>query len=179
MQSEHAMLLFQDENGLDHPEATMLDPGASAFLSGFGPFKRYVQHLSEIGYPVNTIRFARCERQFQVGGEPSSKARWTVDLPVMIDGQYGTIQCYLVPGNTPMLMGRPVIEALRMSIDFSGKRVRFGSFPSQSVLIGRRGECLLSLTAGMDSTAEPRKVNFSLNIAVEVPGSHLHLQDFN
>ena len=173
------MLLFQDENGLDHPEATMLDPGASAFLSGFGPFKRYVQYLSEIGYPVNTIRFARCERQFQFGGDASSKARWTVDLPVMIDGQYGTIQCYLVPGNTPMLMGRPVIEALHMSIDFSGKRVRFGNSPWQSVLIGRHGEYLLSLTAGMDSTAEPTKVNFSLNIAEEVPGSQLHLQDFN
>ena len=179
LQAEQAMLLFQDENGLDHPEATMLDPGASAFLSGFGPFKRYVQHLSEIGYPVNTIRFARCERQFQFGGDASSKARWTVDLPVMIDGQYGTIQCYLVPGNTPMLMGRPVIEALHMSIDFSGKRVRFGNSPWQSVLIGRHGEYLLSLTAGMDSAAEPTKVNFSLNIAEEVPGSHLHLQDFN
>ena len=39
LQSEHAMLLFQDENGIDHPEATMLDSGASAFLSGFGPLQ--------------------------------------------------------------------------------------------------------------------------------------------
>ena len=68
--------------GIEHPEATMLDPGASAFLSGYGPFKRYVGH----GYPVNTIRFARCERLFQFGGDASSQARWTVNLPVMIDG---------------------------------------------------------------------------------------------
>ena len=33
-----------DEHGQDHPEATMLDAGASAFLSGYGPFKRYVVH---------------------------------------------------------------------------------------------------------------------------------------
>lgn len=32
--------LFQEQRGLDHPEATMLDPGASAFLSGYGPFRQ-------------------------------------------------------------------------------------------------------------------------------------------
>ena len=100
--AETALVLFQDEHRQDHPEATMLDPGASAFLSGYGPFWRYVEHLSELGYPMNTIRFARCERNFQFGGDASSSARWTVDLPVIIDGQYGTIQCCLIPGNTSM-----------------------------------------------------------------------------
>ena len=127
--SESALVQFQDIHGAEHPEATMLDPGASAFLSGYGPFKRYVEHLSDLGYPVNTIRFARCERLFQFGGDASSQARWTVNLPVMIDGSFGTIQCYLVPGNTPLLMGRPVIEALHMGINFSGKQVRFGTSP--------------------------------------------------
>ena len=82
--SEAALVQFQDVHGAEHPEATMLDPGASAFLSGYGPFKRYVEHLSDLGYPVNTIRFARCERLFQFGGDASSQARWTVNLPVMI-----------------------------------------------------------------------------------------------
>ena len=177
--SESALVQFQDIHGVEHPEATMLDPGASAFLSGYGPFKRYVEHLNDLGYPVNTIRFARCERLFQFGGDASSQARWTVNLPVMIDDSFGTIQCYLVPGNTPLLMGRPVIEALHMGIDFSGKQVRFGNSPWQPVLQGRHGEYLLSLTAGMDTVPDPTKTIFELNIAEEVPGSHLYLQDFN
>ena len=98
--SEAALVQFM--HGAEHPEATMLDPGASAFLSGSGPFKRYVEHLTDLGYPVNTIRFARCERLFQFRGDASSQARWTVNLPAMIDGSFGTIQCYLVPGNTPL-----------------------------------------------------------------------------
>lgn len=71
----------------------------------------------------------------------------------MIDGP-------LVPGNTPMLMGRPVIEALHMGIDFSQKRIRFGSSPWHFVL-------------------GPTKALFSLHIAEVTPGSHLHFEDFN
>ena len=179
VQTEHALVLFQDEYGDERPDATMLDPGASAFLSGYGPFKRYVDHLNSMNYPVNTIRFARCERQFHFGGDASSQSGWTVDLPVMLDGKYGTIQCYLVPGNTPMLMGRPVIEALHMGIDFSQKQIRFGRSPWQPVLVGKHGEYLLSLTAGMEHVPDPTKSLFTLHIAEEVPGSHLHLEDFN
>ena len=98
LQNETALVLFQDEMGTDRPDATMLDPGASAFLCGYGPFGRYLSHLHSMNYPINTIRFARCDRQFRFGGDASSRASWTVDLPVMIDGQFGTIQCYLVPG---------------------------------------------------------------------------------
>ena len=97
----------------------------------------------------------------------------------MIDGQFGTIQCYLVPGNTPMLMGRPVIEALHMGIDFSQKRIRFGRSPWTSVLVGSHGEYLLSLTTGMEEVPDPTKALFSLRIAEETPGSHLHFEDFN
>ena len=177
--AEKALVLFQDEHGEERPDATMLDPGASAFLSGYGPFKRYLDHLSSLNYPVNTIRFARCDRQFHFGGDASSQARWTVDLPVMLDDRFGTIQCYLVPGNTPMLMGRPVIEALQMGIDFSQKQIRFGNSPWHPVLVGKHGEYLLSLTNGMEHVPDPTKSLFALQIAEEVPGSHLHLSDFN
>ena len=179
LQNETALVLFQDEMGTDRPDATMLDPGASAFLCGYGPFGCYLSQLHSMNYPINTIRFARCDRQFHFGGDASSRASWTVDLPVMIDGQFGTIQCYLVPGNTPMLMGRPVIEALHMGIDFSQKRIRFGRSPWTSVLVGSHGEYLLSLTTGMEEVPDPTKALFSLRIAEETPGSHLHFEDFN
>ena len=37
----------------------MLDPGASAFLCGYGPFNRYVEHLRSIGFPLERLEFAR------------------------------------------------------------------------------------------------------------------------
>ena len=76
-------------------------------------------------------------------------------------------------------MGRPVIEALHMGIDFSLKRIRFGQAPWQPVLVGKHGEYLLSLTTGMEQVPDPTKSLFSLHIAEEIPGSHLHLNDSN
>ena len=40
-------------------------------------------------------------------------------------------------------------------------------------------EYLLSLTTGMEPVPDPTKAAFVLNIAEEVPGSHLFLRDFN
>ena len=51
--------------------------------------------------------------------------------------------------------------------------------PWHPFLRGRHGEYLLSLTNGMDPVPDPTKAAFVLNIAEEVPGSHLFLHDFN
>ena len=42
---ETGLVIFQDASGHERPDSAMLDPGASAYLSGYGPFKRYVEHL--------------------------------------------------------------------------------------------------------------------------------------
>ena len=146
VKAEQAMILFQDQLGHDRPDATMLDPGASAFLAGYGPFKRYVEHLQSLDFPTETLEFVRCNRRFQFGGDAQSFSTWSVMLPIFVDGKYGRIQLYLLPGNTPMLLGRPLIEALQMSMDFFGKKVKFGGSPWQSALMGKHGEYLLSLT---------------------------------
>ena len=36
---ERALLIFQDSGGAERPDCVMLDPGASAFLSGYGRVK--------------------------------------------------------------------------------------------------------------------------------------------
>lgn len=49
---ETGMVIFQDANGHERVDCTMLDPGASAFLCGYGPLRRYLEHLGELGYPL-------------------------------------------------------------------------------------------------------------------------------
>ena len=39
---EHGHMIFTDDHGCERHDCAMLDPGASAFLSGYGPFLRYV-----------------------------------------------------------------------------------------------------------------------------------------
>ena len=161
--SEMTMLTFQDSSGNERPVCVMLDPGASAFLSGYQPFRRYLQHLQERGFPVHLIHMTQGRRRFQFGGDAASWSNWSAHLPVFVDGRYGTIQLFLLPGNTPMLCGRPIIEALGMTMDFAMKRVRIGSSGWTDATIGRQGEYLLSLTSDHDFIHyDPEKPEFSL-----------------
>ena len=164
--SEITMLTFQDSSGNERPDCLMLDPGASAFLSGYQPFRRYLQHLQECGFPVEKICMTQGRRRFQFGGDAASWSSWSAHLPVFVDGRYGTIQLFLLPGNTPMLCGRPIIESLGVTMDFAMKRIRIGSSGWTEATIGRQGEYLLSLTSDHDFIHyDPERPEFTLRTA--------------
>lgn len=48
-------------------------------------------------------------------------------LPVAISGRNGFIQAYILPGETPMLMGRPIMEAIGLVLDCKKRMVKIGS----------------------------------------------------
>ena len=157
---ETGHVIFQDSNGHERTDAAMLDPGASAFLCGYGPFRRYVEHLRSLGFPLERLEFARCYRKFHFGGDAESWCRWMCSIPAFLDGGHGTIQCYLIPGDTPMLIGRPIMEALHISLDFAAKSIRFGNSCWQPATIGIHGEYLLPLTSGFDLDLLARPPHF-------------------
>ena len=45
----------------------MLDPGTNVFLSGHGPFYRYMLKLKEADYDISQVKFMRCKRTFHFG----------------------------------------------------------------------------------------------------------------
>ena len=63
------MVTFVDKNGTERLDVALLDPGASAFLCGYGPMVRYIKHLEQLGFPIKQILFYRCERKFHFGGD--------------------------------------------------------------------------------------------------------------
>ena len=177
-----AMLMFQDVDGHERPDTVMLDPGASAFLAGYHPFKRYVELLRDWGYPVEELEMVRCERRFQFGGDAAAMSRWSVLLPVFLDGRFGKIQMYLLPGHTPMLCGRPIIEALSMSMDFAGRRLKFGASPWFQATIGAHGEYLLSLTQDIENIKyDAKHPDYELRTTdgCEVSSKSFTLDEFN
>ncbi len=159
---ESGMVIFQDIDGHERVDCTMLDPGASAFLCGFGPLRRYLEHLGQMGYPLEKIEFVKCCRTFHFGGDAASLSSWTVKLPVFINQKVGRIQAYLVKGETPMLLGRPIMEALGLLMDFHGQPIKFMDGVWQSPTRGRHGEYLLSLTCDYQPGAPVNCLDFDL-----------------
>ena len=133
--------------GRQRVDATMIDPGASACLMGTGPFHRYVEHLKGLQYDTDSIQLTQIQRVFHFGGDHSVTCRWKVRVPVFFNHAYGYITGFLIPVETPMLMGRPILEALGLTINFQKKLMMWDKSSWQEITIGRHEEYLLSLTS--------------------------------
>ena len=164
---ESGMVIFQDCHGHERPDCVMLDPGASAFLAGFGPFKRYVHQLEQCGYDITTLQFIRCFRRFHFGGDAQSDCHWTVKLPVYVGGRFGYIQMYLLRGETPMLLGRPIMESLGILLDCRNKSLKFDDSPWFPAVVGASGEYLLPLLDDYDEALTLRGPSFDLVVPVD------------
>ena len=163
---EHGHVLFEDQLGRPRVDCTMMDPGASAFLMGTGPFHRYVEHLKQLGFAVETIEMRRTCRTFHFGGDHSTVSHWVARVPVFLNNDFGFAQAFITKGETPMLMGRPIIEALGIVINFKRQQMMFEGHPWRQITIGRHGEYLLSLTE-----------DYEAELADQVPSFDLRLED--
>lgn len=164
---DEAMVIFVDIHGQERVDCAMMDPGASAFLCGFGPLKRYINYLTELGYPLHLLEFHRVRRKFHFGGDGESWSNWSVRLPMFLKGQFGKVQVFLLRGETPMLCGRPIIEALGIDIGFAKKRYRFDEGHWQDALLGIHGEYLLPLTDDFDTRLLQSPPSFDLRVDAE------------
>ena len=96
-------LISEDKDWLTKdPDACIQDGGASTFLLGSEYLIRYVSWLEQIGYPVETIPFKRCDKNFKFGGDAEGHSGWMAQLPVNLGGSVGRIQCFVIFGSTPI-----------------------------------------------------------------------------
>ena len=123
--TETGMVIFEDQSGSQRPDCAMMDPGASSFLMGYGPFCRYLEHLKKLNFPVDEIIFKKANRTFHFGGDHQALSSWTVHLPVFVNHKFGLVQAFLLKGETPMLLGRPISKALGMTVDFQNDKIKF------------------------------------------------------
>ena len=176
---EHGLVIFLDDRGHERPDCSMLDPGASAFLSGYGPFKRYVEKLREMDFDITQLEFMRCSRTFHFGGDASSQCQWTVKLPMFLAGQFGYVQMYLLKGETPMLMGRPIMEQLGLVLDCGRRCIKLGDMDWQPTVIGAHGEYLLPLLDDYDLAWLAHPPAFELIAPADTEANTTSFKEFN
>ena len=150
MDPENGMVIFEDQEGSQRPDCAMMDPGASSFLMGFGPLSRYIDHLKKLQFPVHEIVLKKANRTFHFGGDHKAISSWTVHLPIFVNHKFGLVQAFLLRGETPMLLGRPISKALGMAVDFLNDRIKFDGSEWRDITLGRHHEYLLPLTKDYD-----------------------------
>ena len=144
------LVIFEDESGRQHVGCTMLDPAASAFLMGSEPFHRYVQHLRDLGYPVDSLEMQRCSTTFHFGGDHSTTSHWIATIPIFVNSAMGFAQAFIIKRKTPLLMRRPIIEELGIVVNFKSRMMMFEDRSWRPITMGLHGEYLLSLTEDFD-----------------------------
>ena len=131
------------------PDACIQDGGASTFLVGSEYLLRYLKWLEHIGFDVQAIPFKRTDKPFKFGGDGEGRAKWMAQLPVNLGGKVGRIQCHVIFGSTPMLLGRPILEMMDAVVDFGNWRMKLMDGNWQSIRKGRHGAMLLRLAEGV------------------------------
>ena len=109
--------------------------------------------LKETDYDITEVKFMRCKRTFYFGGDASLECTWTVRLPLCIGSKYGYVQMYLLPGETPMLLGgRPIMESLGLVLDCRSRMIKLDDMPWQHAVAGAHREYLISSLNEFDSS---------------------------
>ena len=136
---------YVDQRALQHVHGIM-DNGASSVLVGHNTLMELLHCLHLRGFDVATLRFRSVHKMFHFGGDASSLSLWCVHLPVTVGQQHGRIQVFIVEGDTPLLLGRPLLAFFNLKVDYANDLMMIGDSECFPAHRGARGEYLLQLT---------------------------------
>ena len=121
---------------------------------------RIVDYMRGRGISPDRFLFMPTNKTFGFGGDASRQADWSVRLPVYIGGRTGYMECFVVEGNTPLLVGRPILQALKLKMDYDTNKMSIGDGPWTTVTQGEKGEFLLRLDDGVENDPDGNNVDF-------------------
>eukprot|EP00435_Cladocopium_sp_Y103_P067059 s369_g29.t1 len=136
------------------------DGGASSVVCGHEVLMKIIDHMKSRGVPVERFLFAATNKLFGFGGDANRQADWSVRLPVYIEGQAGYIETFIVEGNTPLLIGRPILQALNIKIDYNLNKVSIQDGDWKDATMGEKGEYLLCLDDGVGDDPQGSHIAF-------------------
>ena len=122
-----------------------LDNGASSVLIGHNTLMKNLKILNDAGRDLRHLCFRPVDKTFHFGGDASSRSEWSLHLPVNIGGSFGRTQVFVIPGDTPFLLGRPVLKHFKIQIDYAADKISIHGGPWTSTTKGPREEYLINL----------------------------------
>ena len=141
--------------GQPQPLQGTLDNGASSVLIGHNTLMMNLKLLHEAGRDLQHLCFRPVDKTFHFGGDASSRSEWSVHLPVNIGGTFGRLQVFVIPGDTPFLLGRPILKHFKIQIDYAADKISFDGGDWTYATKGRREEYLINLHCSQDDWCRP------------------------
>lgn len=151
--------MYEDDGEESEPDDTAIwDCGAASVLVSRMHLKKYLRSLMMLGYDVHTIKSWTCTKGFRFGNGNKDKTSICVLLPTWFQGIRRDILVYVINGKVPFLLGRPLMEKLKVSIDYAQKMIKWGENEWKPAPLGPKGEYVLHLAENaallLDQTVE-------------------------
>lgn len=138
------------------------DGGASSCVVGHNTLMKIIDYTHGRGLTADRFVFMATDKMFGLGGDARRPADWSVRLPVYVNGNCGYLETFIIEGNTPLLIGRPILAALKVKMDFSNCTYSVLDFSWRDNLIGSKGEFLMRLDEGLEGDPQGNFVKFDL-----------------
>ena len=94
-----------------------MDGGASCMVLGHDTLMNYIEHFHK-EIDVSCFKFRPATKAMQFGGDRTMEAQWTVHMPVCVQGRLGRAEAFVALGSTPLLIGRPILKAMKIQLNF-------------------------------------------------------------
>ena len=107
---------------------------------------RIMDHMTQRGLSVDRYLFMATDKMFGFGGDTSRRADCSVRLPVYIGGNCGYMECFVIEDATPLLVGRPILQALKINMNYQDNQMTVAGGPWIDVPTGEKGEYVSTST---------------------------------
>eukprot|EP00435_Cladocopium_sp_Y103_P041136 s155_g11.t1 len=130
------------------------------WVDGRTTLMNIVDYIKKRGVLPGRYLFMATNKTFGFGGDASRQADWSVRLPVYINGKSGYMETFVVDGSAPLLVGRPILQALNVQMIFKDGKMSIKDGPWFEVPLGEKGEYLLQLDNGVEQDPEGNNIDF-------------------
>eukprot|EP00435_Cladocopium_sp_Y103_P052178 s105_g16.t1 len=137
------------------PDAAVQDGGAASFLGSYAQIRRYLFYLADLDYPMDTIEVFRCKNSFKYCNSEKEIATNCLLLPIFAGHRRRHVLCLTVGGTCPILIGRPLLERLGLTVDYSTRKYKW------------QGRQWKPITLGHSWPQEREHIDFTKKLSVE------------
>ncbi|CAK9008201.1 Iron sulfur cluster assembly protein 1 [Durusdinium trenchii] len=107
--------------------------------------KKYIHFLLEEGFDIHNIPMFHSQKGFKYGNSMKETTDKCIVLPIFLGGRRIDVLPYVIKGTAPILIGRPLLEQLGLTVDYRQKLMKWPDSDWEPLPVGARGEHLLHL----------------------------------
>ena len=155
------------------PGHAIVDSGATRTLVGEEVWKEWVEKYNpKILGPMTTNAL---RRSFEFGGGETLESSYEINFNALVKGQRLPVTVSIVPGNTPFLLARPLLEKWEVKQDYATGSMKVAQSEWFNPSRGKKGHYVLNLL-DYESAEQNDPMLFVLEEEPEIVLSHFKIE---